>query len=324
MMLMMKAPPLIERLPRVNGEYIENFNLGRQTWFKVGGPAEIAYTPADLTDLRYFLAETPRDIPITVMGVGSNLLVRDGGVAGVVIRLGARFGNIEIDDDIVKVGAMALDIQVARAAAQANVTGLEFLSGIPGAIGGALRMNAGAYGSEIKDVLVRAQAVDRAGVLNVLLPDAFGFSYRHCTVPEDWIFVGADLIARPGDPAEIATRMAEIAAARGDAQPIRTRTGGSTFKNPSNEAGAAKAWELIDKAGCRGLVIGGAQVSEQHCNFLINTGSATADDLETLGETVRRRVREETGVTLEWEIKRIGQPLDGQAGSNPDGEALHG
>lgn len=331
-MLMIKEPPLLERLPPVNGEYVENFNIGRLTWFKVGGPAEIAYTPADLTDLRHFLTETPRDIPITVIGAGSNLLVRDGGVAGVVIRLGARFANIEIQDDIVKVGAMALSIQVARAAAREGVSGLEFLSGIPGAIGGALRMNAGAYGSEIKDILVRARAVDRAGVLNVLQPDAFGFSYRHCTVPEDWIFVGADLIAQPGDTTEISARMADIAAARGDTQPIRTRTGGSTFKNPINNSGAAKAWELIDRAGCRGLVMGGAKVSEQHCNFLINTGSATANDLETLGETVRRRVREETGVTLEWEIRRIGRSLDesretrsgAQSGSRPRGETPHG
>lgn len=319
-MLMINKTPLLERLPIVNGEYVENFNLGRVTWFKVGGPAEVAFTPADLTDLRYFLSETPRDIPLTVMGAGSNLLVRDGGVAGVVIRLGARFSKINICGGIVKAGAMAMDIQVARAAARANIAGLEFLSGVPGAIGGALRMNAGAYGTEIKDVLVRARAVDRDGVLNVLLPDAFGFSYRHCTVPEDWIFVGADLIAHPGDPVEINARMAEIAAARGDAQPIRTRTGGSTFKNPDS----AKAWELIDQAGCRGLAIGGAKVSEQHCNFLINTGSATADDLENLGEEVRRRVLETSGVTLEWEVKRIGVSLDGSRGPNSEEETPHG
>jgi UDP-N-acetylmuramate dehydrogenase len=319
-MLMINETPLLERLPIVNGEYVENFNLGRVTWFKVGGPAEVAFAPADLTDLRHFLAETPRDIPVTIMGAGSNLLVRDGGVAGVVIRLGACFSKIKICDDIVKAGAMAMDIQVARAAARAHVAGLEFLSGVPGAIGGALRMNAGAYGTEIKDVLVRARAVDRDGVLNVLLPDAFGFSYRHCTVPEDWIFVGADLMAQPGDPVEINARMAEIAAARGDAQPIRTRTGGSTFKNPDS----AKAWELIDQAGCRGLAIGGAKVSEQHCNFLINTGSATADDLENLGEEVRRRVQDKSGVTLEWEVKRIGVSLDGSRGAKSDEETRHG
>jgi UDP-N-acetylmuramate dehydrogenase len=317
---MIKETPLLERLPTVNGEYVENFNLGRMTWFKVGGPAEVAYTPADLTDLRHFLLETPRDIPITVIGAGSNLLVRDGGVAGVVIRLGARFSKIEICDGIVKTGAMAMDIQVARAAAREDITGLEFLSGVPGTIGGALRMNAGAYGSEIQDVLVRARAVDRDGVLTVLLPDSFGFSYRHCAVPEDWIFVGADLIARPGDPAKIAARMVEIASARGDAQPIRTRTSGSTFKNTDS----AKAWELIDQAGCRGLIIGGARVSEQHCNFLINTGSATAGDLENLGEEVRRRVHEKSAVTLEWEVKRIGVSHDGSRGSETPEEARHG
>lgn len=319
-MLMIKETPLLERLPIVNGEYIVNFNLSRITWFKVGGPAEVAYAPADLTDLRHFLSETPRDIPITVIGAGSNLLVRDGGVDGVVIRLGARFSKIKICGGIVKTGAMAMDIQVARAAAREDITGLEFLSGVPGTIGGALRMNAGAYGSEIKDVLVRACAVDRDGVLNVLLPGSFGFSYRHCAVPEDWIFIGADLIACPGDPAEITARMAEIASTRGDAQPIRTRTSGSTFKNPNS----AKAWELIDQAGCRGLMIGGAKVSEQHCNFLINTGSATADDLEILGEEVRRRVHEQSGVTLEWEVKRIGVSHDGSRGSETPEETRHG
>ena len=301
-MLMMKTRSLVDRLPHVRGEYVENFNLGRIMWFKVGGPAEVVFTPADIADLRHFLVETPRDIPVTVIGAGSNLLVRDGGASGVIIRLSGAFSTIDFQDNAVHVGAAALDITVARAAAREKRAGLAFLSGIPGAIGGALRMNAGAYGTEIKDVLIRAWAIDRTGTLHETTPDALGFSYRHCDAPEDWIFIGADLRVHDGDADEIAAQMTEIATARGDSQPIRTRTGGSTFKNPPNQ----KAWELVDAAGCRRLVRGGAQVSEQHCNFLINTGDATAADLENLGEEVRRRVKEACGVTLEWEIQRLG------------------
>ncbi len=298
---------LIDRLPTIRGSYTENFNLARLMWFKVGGSAEIMFEPADLADLRFFLAERPRDIPITAIGIGSNLLVRDGGVAGVVIRLGRAFGEISIKDGTVSAGAAALSINVAREAQKNGRTGLEFLSGIPGAIGGALRMNAGAYGREIRDVVIRAHAIDPAGVLNVLQNEALGFSYRHSGVPEDWIFVGADLGTEPGDPETIAGKMANIGAARSDTQPVRTQTGGSTFKNPDG----GKAWELIDRAGCRGLRLGGAQISEQHCNFLINTGSASAADLEALGELVRQRVQERCGVELEWEIRRIGEPVPG-------------
>lgn len=300
---------LLERLPRVEGTYTENFNLARHMWFKVGGPAEVAFEPADLADLRYFLAERPRDVPVTVIGVGSNLLIRDGGIAGVVIRLGRAFGDITVDDGSIAAGASALAINVARAAQRESLAGLEFLSGIPGAIGGALRMNAGAYEREMRDVVIRAHAVDPSGVLNVLQASALGFTYRHCAVPEDWIFVGAELRTEPGEAKAIAARMAEIGAARAETQPIRTQTGGSTFKNPPG----AKAWELIDQAGCRGLRHGGAQVSDQHCNFLINTGTATAADLEGLGELVRERVRDACGVELDWEIRRIGETAPGGA-----------
>lgn len=301
-MLMTRTRTLLDRLPSIRGDYIEKFNLGRHMWFKVGGAAEIVFSPADLTDLQDFLAGTPDDILVTIIGAGSNLLIRDGGVPGVVIRLGAAFSQLEFHGDAARVGAAALDITVARAAARENKAGLAFLSGIPGAIGGALRMNAGAYGVEIKDVLISARAVNRAGVLIESTHDSLGFSYRHCDAPDDWIFVGAELRVQAGDPDAIAAQMTEIAKARGESQPIRTRTGGSTFKNPPGQ----KAWELVDKAGCRGLRKGGAQVSEQHCNFLINTGDATAADLEDLGEDVRRRVLEDSGVALEWEIKRIG------------------
>lgn len=298
---------LIDRLPRVQGVYTEDYDLARHMWFKVGGPAEVAFEPEDLADLRYFLGEKPSDVPVTVIGVGSNALIRDGGIPGVVIRLGRAFGEIAVGDGSIAVGASALAIAVARAAQRVGLAGLEFLSGIPGSIGGALRMNAGAYEREMKDVVLRARAVDPAGVLNVLQTSALGFTYRHSAVPEDWIFVGADLQTGPGDPQAIALRMAEIGDARSDTQPIRTQTGGSTFKNPPD----AKAWELIDRAGCRGLRLGGAQVSEQHCNFLINTGAATAADLEALGEEVRARVRAACGIELEWEIRRIGVPAPG-------------
>lgn len=293
---------LIDQLPTVRGTYTENFDLSRLMWFKVGGPAEVVFEPADVDDLRYFLAERPNDIPVMTIGIGSNILIRDGGVPGVVIRLGRTFGNIAIDEDTVSAGASAPAITVARTAQQSGLSGLEFLSGIPGTIGGALRMNAGAYLREMKDVVIRAHAIDPAGVMNVLQIEALGYSYRHSEVPEDWVFVGADLRSVPGEPEAIAATMTEISAARTGTQPVRTQTGGSTFKNPPE----AKAWELIDQAGCRGLRCGGAQVSEQHCNFLINTGTATASDLESLGEIVRQRVQDTSGVTLEWEIKRVG------------------
>jgi len=297
-----RTMPLIERLPKVRGRLTENAPLSGITWFRVGGPAEVMFRPADRDDLADFLGRLPRDVPVTVIGVGSNLLVRDGGVAGVVLRLGRGFAEIDVKGTDVHVGAAALDINVARIAADAGLAGLEFLSGIPGTMGGALRMNAGAYGRELVDVIGAGEALDRQGRLHKLDKSALGLTYRHSAVPEDWIFLGAELKAEAGDRAKITAKLADIQAAREASQPIRSRTGGSTFANPAGH----KAWQLIDQAGCRGLRIGGAMVSEKHTNFLINTGSATAADIETLGETVRRRVREMSGIELRWEIRRIG------------------
>ncbi len=294
--------PLIERLPKTRGRLTENAPLAGITWFRVGGPAEVMFRPADREDLSAFLAGLPEDVPVSVIGVGSNLLIRDGGVPGVVIRLGKGFAEIETTGERVQAGAAALDMNVARVAADAGIAGLEFLSGIPGTMGGALRMNAGAYGRELVDVILSADALDGKGALHRLDKEALGLGYRHSEVPEEWIFLGAEFSAAPGDPTAIRARLAEIQAAREATQPIRARTGGSTFANPEG----GKAWELIDKAGCRGLRIGGAQVSEKHANFLINTGSATAADIENLGETVRRRVLETSGIDLRWEIRRIG------------------
>ena len=303
---------LIDRLPPVRGRYTENAPLSGITWFRVGGPAEVSFRPADRDDLIAFLKAKPADIPVTVIGVGSNLLVRDGGVPGVVLRLGRGFAEIEVQGTEIVCGTSALDRNVATAAKLASLGGLEFLYGVPGTIGGALRMNAGAYGTEIKDVLRWAEAVEPSGRLHRLQPAEMALSYRRCDLPEDWIFLRAGLRGLRGDPTVIARRMAEVQKSRCDSQPIRSRTGGSTFKNPPpEEAGGAKAWELIDRAGCRGLRRGGAQVSEQHCNFLINTGNATAADLELLGEEVRKRVRQASGVTLQWEIRRIGFAADG-------------
>jgi UDP-N-acetylmuramate dehydrogenase len=303
---MMAAPRiarLVDRLPRVRGRLSENAPLSGMTWFRVGGPAEVLFQPADRDDLIAFLAARPADVPVTIVGLGSNLLIRDGGVLGVVIRLGREFAGISVEDDCVRAGSGALDVNVAIAARDAGRTGLEFMSGIPGTVGGALRMNAGAYGGEIKDVLIEAEAVDGRGRLHRPALADFGFTYRHSTVPEDYVFLSANLRCRVGDHGEIARRIGEIDAQRRATQP-RTRTGGSTFKNPSG----AKAWQLIDAAGCRGLRIGGASVSEMHCNFLISGAGATAADIENLGEEVRRRVRETSGVDLEWEIIRIGVP----------------
>ncbi len=302
----MSPAKLIDRLPAVQGRYEENAALAKYTWFRVGGPAEVLFRPADVEDLRRFLAGTPADVPLTVIGVSSNLLVRDGGVGGVVLRLGRQFAEIqELGDGRMRAGAAAMDANLARRAQAAGVAGLEFFAGIPGTVGGALRMNAGAYGTETRDVLVRARAVDRTGALHEKTPAEMNMTYRSTGVPADWIFVDAEFQGRPGDGKAIQARMNEITAARGDTQPVKSRTGGSTFKNPQGH----KAWELIDRAGCRGLVRGGAQVSELHCNFLINTGDATAADLEELGEEVRRRVRDHSGIELEWEIRRIGVPL---------------
>jgi len=302
----------VDLLPPLRGRLTRQAPLAQVTWFRVGGPAELMFRPADRDHLIQFLAAKPADVPVTVIGVGSNLLVRDGGVPGAVIRLGRAFATVAVEESRITAAAGALDLNVAFAARDAGLAGLEFLSGIPGTIGGALRMNGGAYGREMTDVVVEGEALDGSGGLHRLSHGDFGFGYRRSGVPEDWIFLGATLAGEPDSPAAIAARMVEIQQAREVSQPIRTRTGGSTFANPREpQAKGAKAWQLIDAAGCRGLRVGAAQVSEQHCNFLINTGGATAAELETLGETVRRRVREQSGVELHWEIRRIGVPLPG-------------
>lgn len=311
-------PPLIDRLPALRGRMSADYDLAKVTWFRVGGPADVMVRPADADDLATFLAGKPEDVPVTVIGVGSNLLVRDGGVPGVVLRLGRGFTDIRVEDELIHCGAVALDLNVAQMARDAGLGGLEFLSGIPGTIGGALRMNAGAYGTEIKDVLVSCTALDATGGRHSLTPDQMGLGYRRCEVPGDWIFTGATLRGRRDDAAAIAARMDDIKQARDGSQPVRTRTGGSTFANPPGQ----KAWELIDRAGCRGLRKGGAQVSELHCNFLVNLGDATAADLEDLGEEVRRRVRENSGVELRWEIRRIGLRAGGPGQGN--GESRNG
>jgi UDP-N-acetylmuramate dehydrogenase len=296
------VPHLKTHLLRLRGRLLPNEPLAPLTWFRVGGPAEVLFMPEDEQDLAYFLANLSTDIPVTVIGLGSNLIVRDGGVEGVVVRLGRGFGEVSAEGPRIRAGAAVPDVKVARAAQEAGIAGLSFLRGIPGAVGGALRMNGGAYGREIKDALLEARAVDRRGRVHVLANADMGFAYRHCSVPDDFIFTQALFAGAPGDRATIAAEMDKITQAREATQPVKSRTGGSTFKNPPGQ----KAWQLIDAAGCRGLTIGGAQVSEKHCNFLINLGSATAADIETLGETVRTSVRENSGVELEWEIKRIG------------------
>ncbi len=296
--------PLIDQLPAVRGRLTPGASLAKVTWFQVGGAAEVLFRPADQADLLDFLTALPEAVPVTVIGVGSNLLVRDGGVEGVVLRLTRGFADIEVSGEEVIAGAGALDVNVAKVTADAGLSGLEFLVGVPGTIGGAVRMNAGAYGRETKDVLIWAEAVDRKGRLHRLSNEALGFVYRNSALPKDWIVLRAALRGTPGEAAPIGRRMREIQGQRSETQPIRSRTGGSTFKNPEG----LKAWQLIDEAGCRGLTVGGAQVSEKHCNFLINKGDATAGDLEALGEAVRRRVKDVSGVELDWEIKRIGRP----------------
>src|SRR6266436_3132574 len=296
-------PDLRARMPALRGRLLANQSLADLTWFRVGGPAQALFMPEDEADLAFFLRSLPGEIPVTVIGLGSNLIVRDGGVPGVVIRLGRGFGEVRIEPgERVRAGAAVPDVKVARAAQEASIAGLAFMRGIPGAVGGALRMNGGAYGRETKDALIEARGVDRQGRVHVLSNGDMHYSYRHCGAPDDIVFTQALFQGAPGDPAEIAAEMEKITESREATQPIKSRTGGSTFKNPPGH----KAWQLIDAAGCRGLKIGDAQVSQMHCNFLINLGSATAADIETLGETVRRRVKEHCGVELEWEIKRIG------------------
>jgi UDP-N-acetylmuramate dehydrogenase len=293
--------------PDVRGALVADQALSPYAWFRVGGPARALFSPRDEDDLAYFLSRTPPDVPVWAMGLGSNVIIRDGGVEGVVIRLGGRgFGEIGVEaDHLLRAGAAAPDVKVARAAADAGVAGLAFYRGIPGSIGGALRMNAGAHGGETTDVLIEARGVDRSGRLRVFGHDDMGFSYRHCGVSDGVIFTRALFRGRPGVQAEIFAEMDRITAAREASQPIREKTGGSTFKNPPG----GKAWQLIDAAGCRGLVVGDAQVSDMHCNFLINRGRASAADIEALGEEVRRRVRETSGVELQWEIERVGSQL---------------
>jgi UDP-N-acetylmuramate dehydrogenase len=290
-------------MPGLRGRLLANQPLCEFTWFRVGGPAQLMFLPEDEADLSYFLAHLAPEITVTIIGLGSNLIVRDGGILGVVIRLGRGFGNITAEADArIRAGAAVPDVKVARAAQDAAIAGLAFLRGIPGAIGGALRMNGGAYGGETKDVLVAARGVDRKGRIRIFTNADMHYAYRDCGVPGDVIFTEALFEGTAGDPAVIATEMDRITESREATQPIKSRTGGSTFKNPPGH----KAWRLIDAAGCRGLTVGAAQVSELHCNFLINRGGASAADIEQLGETVRLRVRETSGVELEWEIKRIG------------------
>ena len=295
---------LAARMPDLRGRLLANQDMTPLTWFRVGGPAQVLFTPADEDDLAYFLKNLPKDIPVYPVGVGSNLIVRDGGMPGVVIRLTVRgFGGPVADGDIVRTGTAALDKKVAEAAFEAGIGGMEFYYGIPGSIGGALRMNAGANGGETKDILIEARGINRKGEKLSFSNADMKFVYRNCGVEDGVIFTQAMFRGRIEDQAIIRARMDAVQQHRETAQPIREKTGGSTFKNPPGHS----SWKLIDAAGCRGLKIGGAQVSEMHCNFLINTGDATAHDIETLGETVRARVKENSGVELQWEIKRIGQ-----------------
>jgi UDP-N-acetylmuramate dehydrogenase len=291
-------------LPPVRGTYTENAPLKDLVWFRAGGAAEVLFRPADAEDLATFMAAKPRDLSVMVIGVGSNLLVRDGGIPGAVVRLPASFGRVTAQGSRITAGAAALDASVARAAADAGIGGLEFMRGIPGTVGGALRMNAGCYGREIKDVFVEAKAVDTQGNIVMLRADDMEFVYRRSGAPDDLIFVEAVLEGSPADPDDVRARMTALVEQRESTQPVRAKTGGSTFKNPPGH----KAWQLVDEAGCRGLMHGPAQVSEKHCNFLINTDDATAADIEGLGEDVRRRVKAKFGIELEWEIKRVGIP----------------
>lgn len=300
-----------DALPQVRGKYIADVALADLCWFRVGGAADMVYMPADSEDLAAFLKAVPQEVPLNVLAAGSNTLVRDGGVRGVVIRLGAAFGQVtQTGEAEVTAGAAALDVRVARSAAAASISGLEFYRGIPGAIGGAIAMNAGAYGGETGDVLIDVEALDRAGKSHILNAADLQLSYRHNGRNDFLIYTKARFAGAVGDKAQIEAAMAEISASREDSQPIKSRTGGSTFKNPggANPQGP-KAWKLIDAAGCRGLLVGDAQMSEQHCNFMINRGAASAADLETLGDTVRARVAADSGVDLDWEIRRIGEAL---------------
>jgi UDP-N-acetylmuramate dehydrogenase len=315
------APPphfsgqLEKILPPVRGRMTPNAPLRQFTWLNAGGPAEVLFRPADRGDLAAFIKDCPKDVPVTVLGVMSNVIVRDGGIPGVVIRLGREFAHIDVAGNRVHAGASAMDMNVALAAGAAGVAGLEFFSGIPGTVGGGIRMNAGAYGTEVKDVLETAEVIFRDGTAKNMTPAEMGMTYRRNHLPPDVIFTGGVFRGRAGGGAEIEQKMMDIKNRRAETQPIRTKTGGSTFANPGQDDPAIekKAWQLIDEAGCRGLKVGQAQMSEMHCNFLINTGTAPAADLERLGEEVRRRVLEKSGILLRWEIKRIGVPLEKDA-----------
>ena len=299
---------LIDRLPPVRGKLSADVPLAPYTWLRVGGPAEVLFMPKDEADLAHFLSSAPDNIPVTILGVASNTIIRDGGIKGVVVRLGPSFGKITTDGLTIRAGTAALDNRVAKEAAKAGIAGLEFYAGIPGTIGGALRMNAGCYGTETKDVLVEAVALDRSGRRQVMPLAELGYSYRHSDAPNDLIFVEAVFKGTADTPEAITARMDDITSRREESQPIREKTGGSTFKNPDQaQSGGRGAWKVIDDAGGRGFRIGGAQMSEKHCNFMINMGGATAADLEALGETMIKKVRETQGVDLEWEVKRIGE-----------------
>jgi UDP-N-acetylmuramate dehydrogenase len=293
----------VAEMPKVRGRLTKDAPLAPLVWFKSGGNAQWLFEPADAADLSEFLLNLDPETPVMALGLGSNLIVRDGGVPGVVVRLGKAFATIEqLDPVTLRCGGGASGILVSSSARDAGIAGLEFLRGIPGTVGGFVRMNGGAYGREVKDILVSASVALRSGAIEEWPLEQLGYSYRHSELPEGAVVVGATFRGQPGDPAAIAAEMNRIAAAREDTQPIRSRTGGSTFKNPPGH----KAWALIDAAGCRGMILGGAQVSEKHCNFLLNLGSATSSDIEALGEEVRRRVRAKTNISLEWEIQRIG------------------
>ena len=309
------VPDMIEALPELRGSLSSGALLSELTWFRVGGPAQVLFRPADEADLAYFLKTIDADLPVRVIGLGSNSLVRDGGVKGVVVRLARGFSHVTPEDGhYLRVGTAVPDVKVARASADAGIAGLAFYRGIPGCIGGALKMNAGAHGTETKDTLIEARAVDRNGDIHVVSLADMGLTYRHSAVPDDWIFTEALYQGAAGDPGKIREEMAEVADYRETHQPTRERTGGSTFKNPPGES----AWQLVDAAGMRGFRVGGAAVSEKHCNFLINDRDATAEDIETLGETVRSRVKVNSGIELQWEIKRVGESRPGR----PTGEKL--
>jgi UDP-N-acetylmuramate dehydrogenase len=299
----MSTAPAAATLPHIAGSIEADASLADFIWFRTGGSAEWLVRPRDEADLARFLSELDPSIPVLAVGVGSNLIVRDGGVPGVVIRLPKSFAKTNVEPgNRIRAGGAAMGITVASAARDAGIAGLEFLRGIPGTVGGAVRMNAGAYGREAADILIEANVVLRDGTVETWPLDKLGYTYRHSEVPEGAVVIEALFQGTPGDPAEIGAEMDRIAAEREASQPLRSRTGGSTFKNPDGN----KAWKLVDEAGCRGLTIGGAQVSEKHCNFLLNLGTATSADIEALGEEVRRRVLAKSGITLEWEIQRIG------------------